>query len=45
MSRENVELVREFFAACTRGDLDASLARLAPDVVDRVSLEAAGLEA
>ena len=40
MSRENVELVREFFAAYTRGDLDASLACLAPDVVYQVSQEA-----
>jgi ketosteroid isomerase-like protein len=28
MSRENVELVREFFPAYTRCDLDASLACL-----------------
>ena len=44
MSRENVDLVREFFAAYTRGDLDASLRKLEFDH-RAPAFEAAGLEA
>jgi ketosteroid isomerase-like protein len=40
VSRENVEIVREFFDTYRRGDYDASLACLAPDVVYKVSQEA-----
>ena len=40
MSEENVEVVRRFFETYQRGDHDASLDCLAPDVVYKVAQEA-----
>jgi ketosteroid isomerase-like protein len=48
MSQENVEIVRKFYERILRGDLDAALACLAPDVdysVTQESRPAHGLEA
>ena len=41
MSRENVEVVREFYEACVRDDLDDALTRCDPDVVYKPAQEAA----
>jgi ketosteroid isomerase-like protein len=40
MSQRNVDLIREFFDTYRRGDHDASLSCLAPDVEYKVSQEA-----